>query len=98
MPFELMEVSGRQAVIKVLGIGGGGGNAVDHIAQQTPSVNVCGQRMCAQPVQPLRFATNGCTCGNSSTITKSASFVWNIPTSGQDHHRLLPKSYKSRRK
>ena len=31
MPFELMEVSGRQAVIKVLGIGGGGGNAVDHM-------------------------------------------------------------------
>ena len=26
--FELMEVSGQQAVIKVIGIGGGGGNAV----------------------------------------------------------------------
>ena len=25
--FELMEVSGQQAVIKVIGIGGGGGNA-----------------------------------------------------------------------
>ena len=29
--FELMEVSGQQAVIKVIGIGGGGGNAVDHM-------------------------------------------------------------------
>ena len=29
--FELMEISGQQAVIKVLGIGGGGGNAVDHM-------------------------------------------------------------------
>ena len=29
--FELMETSGQQAVIKVLGIGGGGGNAVDHM-------------------------------------------------------------------
>ena len=28
--FELMETAGQQAVIKVLGIGGGGGNAVDH--------------------------------------------------------------------
>ena len=27
--FELMETAGQQAVIKVLGIGGGGGNAVD---------------------------------------------------------------------
>ena len=29
--FELMEVSDQQAVIKVIGIGGGGGNAVDHM-------------------------------------------------------------------
>jgi len=29
--FELMEVSGQQAVIKVIGVGGGGGNAVDHM-------------------------------------------------------------------
>ncbi|MGE4660361.1 MAG: cell division protein FtsZ, partial [Arenicellales bacterium] len=29
--FELMEVSGQQAVIKVIGIGGGGGNAVDYM-------------------------------------------------------------------
>ena len=29
--FELMETAGQQAVIKVLGIGGGGGNAVDHM-------------------------------------------------------------------
>ena len=29
--FELMETGGQQAVIKVLGIGGGGGNAVDHM-------------------------------------------------------------------
>ena len=29
--FELMETTGQQAVIKVLGIGGGGGNAVDHM-------------------------------------------------------------------
>ena len=29
--FDLMETGGQQAVIKVLGIGGGGGNAVDHM-------------------------------------------------------------------
>lgn len=29
--FELMEVSSQQAVIKVLGVGGGGGNAVDYM-------------------------------------------------------------------
>ena len=29
--FELMEVSGQQAVIKVIGVGGGGGNAVEHM-------------------------------------------------------------------
>ena len=29
--FELMEVTGQSAVIKVIGIGGGGGNAVDHM-------------------------------------------------------------------
>ena len=33
--FELMEVSGQQAVIKVIGIGGGGGNAVDHMISAT---------------------------------------------------------------
>ena len=30
--FELMEISGQQAVIKVLGIGGGGGNAIGKAA------------------------------------------------------------------
>ena len=29
--FELVETVGQQAVIKVIGIGGGGGNAVDHM-------------------------------------------------------------------
>ena len=29
--FELVETVGQQAVIKVFGIGGGGGNAVDHM-------------------------------------------------------------------
>jgi len=30
--FELLDTEGQQAVIKVMGIGGGGGNAVDHMA------------------------------------------------------------------
>ena len=29
--FELMDTYGQQAVIKVIGVGGGGGNAVDHM-------------------------------------------------------------------
>ena len=29
--FELMDTAGQSAVIKVIGIGGGGGNAVDHM-------------------------------------------------------------------
>src|SRR3990167_5734887 len=29
--FELMDTYGQQAVIKVVGVGGGGGNAVDHM-------------------------------------------------------------------
>ena len=31
--FELMDTYGQQAVIKVIGVGGGGGNAVDHMLQ-----------------------------------------------------------------
>ena len=31
--FELVEVASRQAVIKVVGVGGGGGNAVEHMLQ-----------------------------------------------------------------
>ncbi len=31
MPFELMDTYGQQAVIKVIGVGGGGGNAVEHM-------------------------------------------------------------------
>ncbi len=33
--FELMEEHSEQAVIKVIGVGGGGGNAVEHMVQQT---------------------------------------------------------------
>ena len=29
--FELMDTYGQQAIIKVIGVGGGGGNAVDHM-------------------------------------------------------------------
>ncbi|MDH5486139.1 MAG: cell division protein FtsZ, partial [Gammaproteobacteria bacterium] len=29
--FELMDTYGQQAVIKVIGVGGGGGNVVDHM-------------------------------------------------------------------
>ncbi|MGI9311150.1 MAG: cell division protein FtsZ, partial [bacterium] len=31
--FELVEVASQQAVIKVIGVGGGGGNAVDHMVK-----------------------------------------------------------------
>ncbi|MEE1539706.1 MAG: cell division protein FtsZ, partial [Arenicellales bacterium] len=33
MNFELLDTVGQQAVIKVVGIGGGGGNAVDHMVE-----------------------------------------------------------------
>ena len=33
--FELMEDHNEEAVIKVIGIGGGGGNAVEHMVCQT---------------------------------------------------------------
>ena len=29
--FELMDTYAQQAIIKVIGVGGGGGNAVDHM-------------------------------------------------------------------
>ena len=32
--FELMDVDSQNAVIKVIGVGGGGGNAVNHMLQQ----------------------------------------------------------------
>jgi len=32
--FELMESCQQNAVIKVIGVGGGGGNAVEHMLQQ----------------------------------------------------------------
>ena len=31
--FELMDTCGQQAVIKVIGVGGGGGNAVDYMVE-----------------------------------------------------------------
>ncbi|MCK5887729.1 MAG: cell division protein FtsZ, partial [Alcanivorax sp.] len=31
MKFELMDAYGQNAIIKVVGIGGGGGNAVNHM-------------------------------------------------------------------
>ncbi len=34
MPFELMDTYGQSAVIKVIGVGGGGGNAVEHMVLQ----------------------------------------------------------------
>ena len=33
--FELMEDHNEEAVIKVIGVGGGGGNAVEHMVSQT---------------------------------------------------------------
>ena len=33
MKFEIMEAEDQEAVIKVIGIGGCGGNAVDHMIQ-----------------------------------------------------------------
>ena len=33
--FELMEDHNEEAIIKVIGVGGGGGNAVEHMVSQT---------------------------------------------------------------
>ena len=37
--FELMEDHNEEAVIKVFGVGGGGGNAVEHMVLQTIECN-----------------------------------------------------------
>ena len=39
--FELMDTYGQQAVIKVIGVGGGGGNAVGHMV----AANIDGARV-----------------------------------------------------
>ena len=33
--FKLMDTTNQQAVIKVIGVGGGGGNAVDHMMRSS---------------------------------------------------------------
>ena len=34
MKFEFMDTQSQSAVIKVIGVGGGGGNAVEHMVQE----------------------------------------------------------------
>ena len=38
--FELMDAHSQSAVIKVIGVGGGGGNAVAHMVEQVSKVSI----------------------------------------------------------
>lgn len=66
--FELMDANTESAVIKVVGVGGGGSNAVQHML----SANIEGvEFVCANTdAQALRTCTVGTTLQLGSTITK----------------------------
>ena len=81
--FELMDTYGQQAVIKVIGIGGGGGNAVDHMVNaniegvEFISANTDSQalkRSSARTV--LQLGTNltkGLGCGADPNVGRQAA-------------------------
>ena len=81
--FELMDTYGQQAVIKVIGIGGGGGNAVDHMVAaniegvEFISANTDSQalkRTSARTVLQLGAnLTKGLGCGADPTIGRQAA-------------------------
>jgi cell division protein FtsZ len=81
--FELMDTYGQQAVIKVIGIGGGGGNAVDHMVAaniegvEFISANTDSQalkRTGARTVLQLGAnLTKGLGCGADPTIGRQAA-------------------------
>src|SRR3989344_1206140 len=81
--FELMDTYGQQAVIKVIGVGGGGGNAVDHmVAASIDGVEFINANTDSQALKRsqaktiLQLGTNltkGLGCGANPDICRQAA-------------------------
>lgn len=81
--FELMDTYGQQAVIKVIGVGGGGGNAVDHmVAANIDGVEFINANTDSQALKKsqaktiLQLGTNltkGLGCGANPDIGRQAA-------------------------
>ncbi|OGI56480.1 MAG: cell division protein FtsZ, partial [Candidatus Muproteobacteria bacterium RIFCSPHIGHO2_02_FULL_60_13] len=81
--FELMDTYGQQAVIKVIGVGGGGGNAVDHmVAASIDGVEFINANTDSQALKRsqaktiLQLGTNltkGLGCGANPDIGRQAA-------------------------
>ncbi len=68
MPFELVDSPTRRAVIKVIGVGGGGGNAVKHmVANSVEGVDFIAANTDSQALESLKGPT---TLQLGATITK----------------------------
>jgi cell division protein FtsZ len=81
--FELMDTYGQQAVIKVVGVGGGGGNAIDHmVAANIEGVDFISANTDAQALKRsqaktvLQLGTNltkGLGCGADPMVGRQAA-------------------------
>jgi len=81
--FELMDTYGQQAVIKVIGVGGGGGNAVDHmVTAEIEGVEFISANTDAQALKRsraksiLQLGTNltkGLGCGADPSVGRQAA-------------------------
>ena len=81
--FELMDTYGQQAVIKVIGVGGGGGNAVGHmVAANIDGVEFINANTAAQALKRSAASTvlqlganltKGLGCGADPTIGRQAA-------------------------
>src|SRR3972149_2359249 len=81
--FELMDTYGQQAVIKVIGVGGGGGNAIDHMGGaniegvEFISANTDAQALKRSQAKTLlqlgANLTKGLGCGADPTIGRQAA-------------------------
>jgi len=81
--FELMDTYGQQAVIKVIGVGGGGGNAVDHmVGAEIEGVEFISANTDAQALKRsraksiLQLGTNltkGLGCGADPSVGRQAA-------------------------
>jgi cell division protein FtsZ len=81
--FELMDTYGQQAVIKVIGVGGGGGNAVDHmVAANIEGADFINANTDAQALKKSRSKTilqiganltKGLGCGADPNIGRQAA-------------------------
>jgi cell division protein FtsZ len=81
--FELMDTYGQQAIIKVVGVGGGGGNAVDHmVAAEIDGVEFITANTDAQALKRARSKTilqlgtnltKGLGCGANPAVGRQAA-------------------------